>query len=63
MSKVKAGIKWGAVAPAYKAAAAAGTVVALIAATGAPGSGTDRCDRWPLRRERPAPLSFEMTNR
>lgn len=36
MNRVKAGIKWGAVAPAYKAAAAAGTVVALVAATGAP---------------------------
>ena len=36
MSKINAGIKWRAVAPAYKAAAAAGSVVALIAATGAP---------------------------
>ena len=42
MSRVKAGIKWGAVAPAYKAAAAAGTVVALVAATGiaVPGLAT-----------------------
>ncbi|MEL6892127.1 MAG: hypothetical protein AAFP84_11060 [Actinomycetota bacterium] len=36
MSKKMAGIKWRAQAPAYRAAAAAGTVVALIAATGAP---------------------------
>ncbi len=36
MSSIKAGIKWRAVAPVYKAAATAGTVAALIAATGAP---------------------------
>jgi hypothetical protein len=36
MSKVKASIKWRVAPPAYRAAAAAGTVVALIAATGAP---------------------------
>lgn len=30
------GIKWRAAAPAFRAAAAAGSVVALIAATGAP---------------------------
>ena len=36
MSNLKAGIKWRVAAPAYKAAAAAGSVVALIAATGAP---------------------------
>ena len=35
MSKQTRGIKWK-MAPAYRAAAAAGTVVALIAATGAP---------------------------
>lgn len=37
MSKPTAsGIKWKMAAPAYRAAAAAGSVVALIAATGAP---------------------------
>ncbi len=36
MSEKQTGIKWRAVAPAYKAAIAAGSVVALIAATGAP---------------------------
>jgi hypothetical protein len=36
MNKTKKSIKWRAAAPAYRAAAAAGTVVALIAATGAP---------------------------
>lgn len=35
MSEPTKGIKWR-MAPAYRAAAAAGTVVALIAATGAP---------------------------
>lgn len=35
MNKQTRGIKWK-MAPAYRAAAAAGTVVALIAATGAP---------------------------
>ena len=36
MSKVHKTIKWRLVAPAYKAAATAGTVVALVAAVGAP---------------------------
>ncbi len=36
MSTLKFGIKWRVVAPAYKAAATAGAVAALIAATGAP---------------------------
>lgn len=36
MSNMKSGIKWRVVAPAYKAAATAGAVAALIAATGAP---------------------------
>ncbi len=36
MSQLKSGIKWRIAAPAYKAAATAGTVAALIAATGAP---------------------------
>lgn len=36
MSTLKSGIKWRVVAPAYKAAATAGAVAALIAATGAP---------------------------
>ena len=35
-NNLKASIKWRVVAPAYRAAAVAGTVVALIAATGAP---------------------------
>jgi hypothetical protein len=36
MDNLKAGIKWRVKTPAYRAAAAAGSVVALIAATGAP---------------------------
>lgn len=36
MSNLKASIKWRVVPPAYRAAATAATVVALIAATGAP---------------------------
>ena len=40
MSEAKAGIKWRVVAPAYKAAIAAGSVVALIAASGAPWKWT-----------------------
>lgn len=35
-SNLKASIKWRVVAPAYRTAAVAGTVAALIAATGAP---------------------------
>lgn len=36
MSQVQKTIKWRVVAPAYRAAATAGTVVALVAAVGAP---------------------------
>ena len=36
MSNLKASIKWRVAAPAYRAAATAASVVALIAATGAP---------------------------
>lgn len=36
MSRVHKTIKWRLVAPAYKAAATAGTVVALVATVGAP---------------------------
>jgi hypothetical protein len=36
MSKAHKTIKWRITAPAYKAAATAGTIVALVAAVGAP---------------------------
>ena len=36
MSDLKKTIKWRAVAPVYRAGAAATTIIALIAATGAP---------------------------
>lgn len=36
MKQVQKTIKWRIIAPTYRAAAAAGTVVALVAATGAP---------------------------
>ena len=36
MQKVQKTIKWRMAAPAYRVAATAGTVVALVAATGAP---------------------------
>lgn len=36
MTQVRKTIKWRVAAPAYRAAATAGTVVALVAAVGAP---------------------------